>query len=474
MVGGDTMPHEIDLFDKVKDECGVFGIYAPNEDVAALTYYGLYALQHRGQESAGIAVSDGNKIELYKNTGLVSEVFNEDILNKFSGKMAVGHVRYCIKGDSNIMNAQPLLFNYLQGQIALAHNGNLTNANHWRHNLQTTGSVFQTKSDTEVFANLIARYSQSPIEEAVMKCMIDLKGAYSLILMTSNKLIGIRDPYGIRPLCLGQLGKGGYVLASETCALDIVGAKFIRDVEPGEIITIDKTGYKSYKVPRSDVKALCSFEYVYLARPDSIMDGKCVNVVRKNMGRILAQENKVEADLVVPIPDSGITSAFGYAEGSGIPLAEGLVKNRYVGRTFIKPSQGFRELGVRLKLNPIRPVIKGKDLILVDDSLVRGTTSKKLISQLKEAGAKKVHLVISSPPVLHPCYYGIDIVTRDELIAAQNPIEEIRKHIGADTLKYISLSGLKKAIGENDDFGLCHACFDGEYPVEISDCVGGV
>lgn len=465
------MSNELDLRDKPRDECGVFAIYSPNSDVSALTYYGLYALQHRGQESAGIAVSDGKKIKLYKNMGLISEVFDEEVLARYTGKMAVGHVRYSTTGESSILNAQPLLFHYLQGQVALVHNGNLTNANHWRHNLQTTGSVFQTTSDTEVFVNLIARYSQNPIEEALMKCMIDLKGAYSLIVMTENKLVGVRDPFGIRPLCLGRLGCDGYILASETCALDVVGAEFIRDVEPGEIIVIDETGYNSIKVPTMGRHALCSFEYIYLARPDSIIDGKSVNLVRKRMGAILAQENKIEADLVVPVPDSGIVAAFGYAEGSGIPLAEGLMKNRYVGRTFIKPSQELRELSVRLKLNPIKPVIEGKDIILVDDSLVRGTTSKKLISLLKNAGAKKVHLVISSPPVLHPCYYGIDIVTREELIAAQNEIEGIRKYIGADSLTYLSLKGLQEALEEEK---FCQACFSGKYPVEIPDCIGGI
>lgn len=465
------MSNELDLLDKPRDECGVFAIYSPNSDVSALTYYGLYALQHRGQESAGIAVSDGKKIKLYKNMGLVSEVFDEEVLARYTGKMAVGHVRYSTTGESSILNAQPLLFHYLQGQVALVHNGNLTNANHWRHNLQTTGSVFQTTSDTEVFVNLIARYSQNLIEEALMKCMIDLKGAYSLIVMTENKLVGVRDPFGIRPLCLGRLGCDGYILASETCALDVVGAEFIRDVEPGEIIVIDETGYNSIKVPTMGRHALCSFEYIYLARPDSIIDGKSVNLVRKRMGAILAQENKIEADLVVPVPDSGIVAAFGYAEGSGIPLAEGLMKNRYVGRTFIKPSQELRELSVRLKLNPIKPVIEGRDIILVDDSLVRGTTSKKLISLLKNAGAKKVHLVISSPPVLHPCYYGIDIVTREELIAAQNEIEGIRKYIGADSLTYLSLKGLQEALEEEK---FCQACFSGKYPVEIPDCIGGI
>jgi len=464
------MSNELDWQDNPKDECGVFGIYSPDIDVSTMTYYGLYALQHRGQESAGMAVSDGEKIKLYKNTGLVSDVFDEKILADYTGKMAIGHVKYSTRKDAGgVLNAQPLLFKYLQGQVALVNNGRLTNARHWKHNLQTTGSVFQTTSDTEVFVNLIARYSQNPIEEAVMKCMIDLKGAYSIIVMTENKLLGVRDAFGIRPLCLGKMGNDGYILASETCALDVVGAEFIRDVEPGEIIIIDETGYRSIKIPTAGKHATCSFEYIYLARHDSIIDGKSVNQVRKRMGTILARENKIEADYVVPVPDSGIVAAFGYAEGSGIPLAEGLVKNRYIGRTFIKPSRELRELSVRLKLNPIKTVITGKDIILVDDSLVRGTTSRKLISLLKNAGANKVHLVITSPPVLHPCYYGIDIATKEELIAANNDIEGIRKYIGADSLTYLSWEGLREALGDEK---FCQACFNGEYPTEIPDALG--
>ena len=465
------MSNELELQDSPKDECGVFGIYSPSVDISAMTYYGLYALQHRGQESAGIAVSDGEKIKLYKNTGLVSDVFDEKILAGYTGKMAIGHVKYSTRKDAGgVLNAQPLLFRYFQGQVALANNGRLTNANHWKRNLQTTGSVFQTTSDTEVFVNLIARYSQNPIEEAVMKCMIDLKGAYSLVVMTENKLLGVRDAFGIRPLCLGKLGDDGYVLASETCALDVVGAEFIKDVDPGEIIIIDEKGYRSIKVPASGKHAICSFEYIYLARHDSIIDSRSVNMVRKRMGAILARESKIEADYVVPVPDSGIVAAFGYAEGSGVPLAEGLVKNRYIGRTFIKPSRELRELGVRLKLNPIKHVIKGKDIILVDDSLVRGTTSRKLISLLKNAGANKVHLVITSPPVLHPCYYGIDIATREELIAANNDLEGIRAYIGADSLTYLSFEGLREAMGDEK---FCQACFSGEYPAEIPDALGG-
>lgn len=465
------MSYEIELFDKPREECGVFGIYAPNIDVASLTYYGLYSLQHRGQESAGIAVSNGQNIKLYKNMGLVSEVFNEEILSDLPGQIALGHVRYSTKGDHDrtVINAQPQVFQYLQGQLAIAHNGNLINANHWRNNLQTTGSVFQTSSDTEVFMNLIARYNQNPIEEALMKCMIDLKGAYSLIVMTENKLIGVRDPFGIRPLCLGSIDDKGYVLASETCALDVIGAKFIKDVEPGEIIIIDENGYSSIKVSNLGRHALCAFEYIYLARPDSIIDGKSVNIVRKKMGNILAQENDIQADLVIPVPDSGIIPAFGYAQGSGIQLAEGLMKNRYMGRTFIKPVQKIRELSVRLKLNPIKPVIEGKDIIVVDDSLVRGTTSKKLVSLLRNAGVNKIHLVISSPPVLHPCHYGVNMASYEELIAVHYEVEEIRDHIGADSLTYLSVQGLLDAL-EGDNY--CHACFDGNYPAGIPDCIG--
>ncbi len=465
------MPYEINQGDKPSDECGVFAIYAPGTDVARLTYYGLYALQHRGQESAGIAVSAGDKIHTFKSLGLVSEIFNENILCKYSGKMAIGHVQHAIAKEDNIINAQPLLFHYLQGQVALAHNGSLINAQHWRRNLQTTGSVFQTTSDTEVFVNLIAYYSQNPIEEALMKCMIDLKGAYSLVLMTGDKIIGVRDPYGIRPLCLGRLDNKGYVLASESCALDVVGAEFIRDIEPGEIIIIDEQGCKSYKLPGGGKKALCSFEYIYLARPDTILDNRSVGVVRGKMGQVLAKESKIEADFVVPVPDSGIFSAFGYAQESGISLSEGLIKNRYVGRTFIRPTQELREVGVRLKLNPIRSIVKDNDIILVDDSIVRGTTSKQLVALLKKAEAKRVHLAITSPPIKFPCCYGIDMTVKHELIAFKKSVEEIRAYAGADTLTYLSIDGLLEALGGNRD-EFCTACFDGNYPVELPETVG--
>ena len=453
------------LEDKPRDECGVLGIYGPGLDVSTLTYYGLYALQHRGQESAGIAVSDGKTIEVQKNMGLVSEVFNEESLAKLKGHIAIGHVRYSTTGSSSLVNAQPLSFRYLRGMVALAHNGNLTNANELRYSLGTTGSVFQSTSDTEVIINLIARYGQNVIEEALMKCMIDIKGAYSVVAMTENKLIGMRDPLGVRPLCLGKLGNA-YVISSESCALDTVGAVFVRDIEPGEIVIIDKEGLRSIQTMTATQKALCIFELVYLARPDSVMHGDAITVARREMGRQLAREKKVEADIVVPVPDSGTVAAVGYAEVSGIPFKEGLMKNRYIGRTFIQPSQKMRDIAVRLKLNPIRQVLKGQRVALVDDSIVRGTTSKKLIHMLRDAGVKEVHMLISSPPILYPCYYGVDTSARAELIAAQNEIEEVRKYIDADSLHYLSLEGLLAATkGTVEDY--CVACFNGHYPTEI-------
>ncbi len=453
--------------DKVKDECGVFGIYGPGMQVAKLTYYGLYALQHRGQESAGIATSSGRDIQLHKNMGLVTEVFTEEILNKLQGKIAIGHVRYSTTGSSLLANAQPLAFSYCRGRVALAHNGNLTNANELRNSLGATGSVFQSTTDSEVIVNLIARYGQNPIEEALMKCMIDIKGAYSLLVMTEDKLIGVRDPHGVRPLCIGKLDDG-YVIASETCALDTVGAEFMRDVEPGEIVIIDENGIHSVNSLRSLRQALCIFEFVYLARPDSNIDGQNVVITRRRFGRQLARECKIDADMVIPVPDSGTAAAVGYAEASGIPFEEGLMKNRYVGRTFIQPSQEMRDLGVRLKLNPVKSVLAGKRVIMVDDSIVRGTTSKKIVQMLHRVGVKEVHMLVSSPPILHPCYYGIDTSARAELIAARYNLGEIKEHIGADSLHYLSLEGMLKAAGKEPDY-FCSACFSGKYPIEIPD-----
>jgi len=451
--------------DKLSEECGVFGIYAPGLDVTRLTYYGLFALQHRGQESAGIAVTNGCGIQVHKDMGLVAEVFTEENIKSMEGYMAIGHVRYSTTGSSLALNAQPLVCRYLQGSVALAHNGNLTNANEMRDKLANNGSVFQSSIDSELIINLIARYGQNSIEDSLLKCMIDIKGSYSLVVMNEEKLIGVRDPYGNRPLCIGKLGEDGYVLASESCALDTLGATFLRDVEPGEIVIIDKNGLNSRRIFTQDQGAVCVFEYIYFARPDSIIDGISVNHARRNMGKQLAKEVFLDVDAVIPVPDSGTASAIGYAETAGIPFSQGLLKNRYAGRTFIQPDQNLRELGVRLKLNPIRQEIAGKRVAIVDDSIVRGTTSKKLVEMLRHNGAKEVHVLVSSPPVMHPCYYGIDTSERAELIAAQKSLDEIRKYIGADSLHYLSQKGLFKAMGR--DKGFCSACLDGDYPIVI-------
>lgn len=452
---------------KLKEECGVFGIYGPDLDVGRLTYYGLYALQHRGQESAGIAVTDGHGIRLHKNMGLVPEVFSEEVLTRLTGNMAVGHVRYSTTGSSLVVNAQPLVCYYGKGMLALAHNGNLTNVAELRGSLASNGSVFQTTNDSEVIMNLIAKYSQTGIEDAILKCMVDIRGSYSLVVMTEDKLIGVRDPYGVRPLCLGKMGDA-YVLASETCALDTIGAEMIRDVEPGEIVVISRDGVKSVKKMADKRQATCIFEFIYFARPDSIVDSFQINRVRREMGRQLAREYPVDVDLIISVPDSGNAAARGYAEESGIPFEEGLMKNRYIGRTFIQPTQEMRELAVRLKLNPIKNVLKGKRVLMVDDSIVRGTTSGKMVSMVRECGAKEVHMCVSSPPILHPCYYGIDMSCRKELIAARMSIDEVRKFIGADGLHYLSKEGLLKVFGKGmDQSSFCTACFDGDYPIEI-------
>lgn len=450
--------------DKMEEACGVFGIYAPGKDVARLTYYGLYALQHRGQESAGIAVSDGLRITLHKDMGLVSEVFTEETLCKLKGYSAIGHVRYSTTGSSIAINAQPLVCHYVQGSLAVAHNGNLTNANELREKLAANGSVFQSTIDSELIVNLIARYGQGTVEEALMKCMIDIKGSYSLVVLTEDKVVGVRDPYGNKPLCLGKLGEH-YVIASETCALDVLGADFIRDIAPGEIVTIDQDGLHSRRFLTPHEPAVCIFEYIYFARPDSNIDGINIIEARRAMGRELAKEHPIEADLVIPVPDSGIASALGYAEHLGLTFEMGLIKNRYVGRTFIQPEQHERDLAVCLKLNPITKLIEGKRIIIMDDSIVRGTTSKKIVQMVRDRGAKEVHMCVSSPPVMNPCYYGIDISERKQLIAASKTIEEIRKYIGADSLHYLSLEGLFKALGREK--GFCTACLDGNYPIEI-------
>lgn len=450
--------------DKPKEACGVFGIYAPGQDVARITYYGLYALQHRGQESAGIAVSDGERITCRKGMGLVSEVFIEDTLEKLKGRMAFGHVRYTTDQDSIVENIEPQKFYYQQGMIAIGHNGNLTNNAVLKREMEQAGAVFQSTSDSELIVSLIVRAGANDLISGIIKTMEKIEGAYSLILMTEKRMIGIRDPYGMRPLCLGRLGDG-YVLASESCALDTVGAQFIRDVEPGEVVIIDEKGVTSLRPHQPHQKALCIFEFVYFARPDSVIDGLSVQKARYALGRELARENPLDADLVIPVPDSGTSSALAYAAERGLPFSEGLMKNRYVGRTFIRPVQATRDLGVRLKLNPVREIIAGKKVIMIDDSIVRGTTSGKIVHMIRDAGAREVHLLVSSPPITHSCYYGIDTSGRGELIAAKYCIEEICQHIGADSLNYLSIPGLRAAVAPICAQDVCDACFSGKYPV---------
>lgn len=461
------MSYEVE--DKFKDECGVFGIYMKkpdrDTDAARTTFYGLYALQHRGQESAGIAVSNGHEIQLHKGMGLVSEVFQSRHVEGLKGNIAIGHVRYSTTGGSALVNAQPLVFHYLKGMVALAHNGNLTNTVELRKRMATYGSVFQTTADTELVANILARYSQDDMEDALAKTMIDIKGAFALLIMTEDKLIAVRDQMGIRPLCIGELN-GDYVVASESSALDTVGANLIRDVEPGEIVVIDDNGLRSLKVVNSPRKAHCIFEYIYFARPDSTLDGLNVTMARRELGKQLARECSIDADSVISVPDSGTTAALGYSEESGIPFEQGLMKNRYVGRTFIQPTQQMRELGVQLKLNAVREIVAGKRIIMVDDSIVRGTTSKRIVKMLRDAGASEVHMLVASPPTKFPCYYGIDTSRREELIANRMETEQICDFIGADSLHYISMEGMFAAM-KKDTEDFCAACFSGIYPAGI-------
>ncbi len=453
--------------DKPREACGVFGIYAPGLDVARLAYFGLYALQHRGQESAGIAVGDGKRIVCHKGMGLVSEVFTEDILGHLKGKVAIGHVRYSTTGESSVENAQPLVFHYRDGMISLGHNGNLTNYAELRKRLAADGAVFQTTSDSELIVSILARSSQGDLAEGILKTMEEIKGAYSLVIMTENRLYGIRDPHGVRPLCLGRLDQG-YVLASESAALDTIGAEMIRDLEPGEVVVIDENGITSLRCHYPLQRSLCVFEFVYFARPDSVIDGLNVQRARAALGRQLAQEYPLSADLVIPVPDSGTSAALAYAAERGLPFSEGLMKNRYVGRTFIRPTQEMRDLGVRLKLNPIREVLAGKRVIMLDDSIVRGTTSSKIVQMIRDAGAREVHMLVSSPPILHPCYYGIDTSRRGELIAARHDLAEIREFIGANSLNYLSIDGLLAAMAPLAPESFCCACFSGRYPIEVS------
>ena len=450
---------------KWKEECGVYGVYSHTEDVSGMTYLGLYALQHRGQESAGIAITDGAWMEVSRGMGLVNEVFRHQVPHMDNQCIAIGHVRYSTTGSSLLCNTQPLMVNYDGGKIALAHNGNLTNAAEIRHELEQQGTIFQTSIDSEVFVNLIARSRQEKIEDKVVESLKKIKGAYCLTLMTENKLIGARDPQGFRPLCIGKTEEGSYIISSETCGLDVVGAEFVRDILPGEMVVIDDEGIKSYPFATDEKKAGCIFEYIYFARPDSVIDGQSVHDARFMMGRVLAREAKFKGDIVISVPDSGTTAATGYAYESGIPFVEGLIKNRYIGRTFIQPTQKKRDTAVKLKLNAIASVVKGKSVIMVDDSIVRGTTSGKIVKMLRNAGATEVHMCISSPPIGYPCFYGIDTSVRKELIAATKSVEEIREYIGADSLHFLSIEGLKQCVPHINADDMCYACFNSSYPV---------
>lgn len=475
--GDGRLTHEIDPQDAgPQDACGVFGVWAPGEEVAKLTYFGLYALQHRGQESAGIAVSNGRQILVYKDMGLVSQVFDESTLESLTGSLAIGHARYSTTGSSVWQNAQPTFRPTAHGSVALAHNGNLTNthdlsarltertAENSAVNGADSGRGEAATTDTAVMASLLSSYLDRSVEEAALEVLPTLRGAFSLVFMDETTLYGARDPQGIRPLVLGRL-HSGWVLASETAALDIVGASYIREIEPGEFVAIDENGLRSEKFAEPAPKG-CLFEYVYLARPDTTINDQRVFSVRSEIGRRLARQHPVDADLVIPVPESGTPAAIGYAEESGIPFGHGLVKNSYVGRTFIQPSQTLRQLGIRLKLNPLRDVIAGKRLVVVDDSIVRGNTQRALVSMLREFGAAEVHVRISSPPVKWPCFYGIDFASRAELIANGLSVDEICRSIGADSLSYVELDELVEATGVPKD-NLCRACFDGIYPVAL-------
>lgn len=452
--------------DSPEEACGVFGVYAPGEEVARATFFGLYALQHRGQESAGIAVTSGDGIFVIKDMGLVSQVFNENSFSSLQGDYAIGHVRYSTTGSTHWENAQPFYEVTPRGPVALAHNGNLVNTEELREWVAGLGFRFTSTTDTEVIASLLSRSDAPTTADAIAEMFPMMRGAYSVIILTEEGLFGVRDPHGIRPLCIGKLNEDWY-LASETAALDVVGAKFLREVEPGELVHIDAGGLHPRRFAEAS-PSLCIFEFIYFARPDSVLYDRLLYDARKEMGMHLADEAPVEADIVIPIPDSGVPAAIGFAERSGIPFGEGLIKNRYIGRTFIQPSQAIRQLGVRLKLNPLTSVISGKRLVVVDDSIVRGTTSQKIVEMLKQAGAAEIHVRITSPPIRCPCFYGIDTANRDELIASRMSVDETRDFLGADSLHHLSMDNLVKSCQSPKD-RFCTACFDDEYPISVSD-----
>ncbi len=458
------------FFDKLKEECGVFGVYNHHE-ASTLCYYGLHALQHRGQESAGICTTDGEKFEYFRMMGLVKEVFDNDRLRRLDGTNAIAHVRYSTAGESKIANAQPLVFKYREGDLAIATNGNLVNAGEIKRKLERQGSIFQTTSDTEVVAHLIARSQHDELVDAVKEALQQVTGAFAFLIMTNNKLIAALDPHGLRPFALGRLGDA-YLFASETCAFDAVGGQYVRDVEPGEMIILENGEFRSERFAVMQRRAICAMEYIYFARPDSDIDMINVHSARKRMGQQLAVESFVDADVVTGVPDSSISAAIGYAEQTGIPYELGLIKNRYTGRTFIQPSQELREQGVKMKLSAVRRVVEGKRVVMIDDSIVRGTTSLRIVNLLREAGATEVHVRISSPPFKNPCFYGIDTPDSKELIASSKTIEEIRKLINADSLHFLTKDGMIGAIGRSEgefNRGHCLACFDQDYPTALTE-----
>ena len=452
------------MFDKFREECGVFGIFGHNE-ASNMTYLGLYALQHRGQESAGIAASDGERVRVSRDMGYVADIFDSRTLGELPGTRAIGHVRYSTAGESKLTNAQPILIDCAHGQIALCHNGNLVNAKELREELVRQGSIFQSNSDTEVILHLYAKSKAGSVEDAIVDSVSQVQGAFSLVMLTKDRLIAVRDPHGFRPLALGRLD-GAYVVCSETCAMDLIGATYERDVEPGEVIVISEGGVRSIKPYPPAPLAHCIFEHVYFARPDSYVFGKSVNEVRTELGRVLAREQPIAAEVVVPVPDSGVCAAMGYAEESGVPLRMGLIRNHYVGRTFIEPQSSIRHFGVRVKLNPVKSILAGQRVILVDDSIVRGTTSRKIVRMVRAAGAKEVHVRISCPPTISPCFYGIDTPRKADLIAATHTLDEITTFLDADTVAYLSLEGLLSAVG-NERSSYCSSCYTGRYPVAI-------
>jgi amidophosphoribosyltransferase len=462
------------LFDKFREECGVVAIHA-HPEAEKLAYLGLHALQHRGQESAGIVTSDGMSLHAHKAMGLVADIFTTEVLAKLGGTLAIGHTRYSTAGDSALLNAQPIMVQSNKGQVAVAHNGNLVNAHEVRARLEAQGSIFQTNSDTEVIVHLIALSREQTLPEAMADALRRVEGAFSLVMISPDRIFAARDPRGFRPLAMGRIPpqpgekRDTIVFASETCAFDLIGAEYVRDVKAGELVVVGPEGISSRFYSPAGPQSSCIFEHVYFSRPDSLVFGRPVDLSRDNLGRQLAREAPAAADIVVPVPDSGVTAAMGYAAESGIPFRFGLIRNHYVGRTFIEPSQSVRDFGVKLKLNPVRSVLEGKRVVLIDDSIVRGTTSRKIVRMIRSAGAREVHMRISCPPTISPCFYGVDTPSKKQLIAANKSVDEIREYIGADSLAYLSLEGLRKACGDGEKTTYCSACYTGNYPTNWVD-----